>query len=51
MGLVSKFGSDVGVFYDQLLQGERGFGPIDCFDAGNFPTRFAAQIRGFWLEG
>ena len=48
---MSKFGSDVGAFYDQLLQGESGFGPIDHFDAGNFPTRFVAHIRGFSLEG
>ena len=25
--------------------------PIDRFDAGSFPTRFAAQIRGFSSEG
>ncbi|KAF8714852.1 hypothetical protein HU200_027386 [Digitaria exilis] len=51
MGLVSVFGSDVGAFYDRLLQGESGVGPIDRFDAGSFPTRFAGQIRGFSSEG
>ena len=51
MGLVSVFGTDVGAFYDRLLQGESGVGPIDRFDAGSFPTRFAAQIRGFSSEG
>lgn len=51
MGLVSVFGSDVGAFYDRLLAGESGVGPIDRFDAGSFPTRFAAQIRGFTSEG
>ena len=33
------------------MLGESGFGPIDRFDAGNFPTRFVTQIRGFSLEG
>jgi hypothetical protein len=35
------------LFYDQLLQGESGFDLIDHFDAGNFPTWSAPQIRGF----
>ncbi|TVU14294.1 hypothetical protein EJB05_37755 [Eragrostis curvula] len=51
MGLVSVFGSEVGAFYDRLLAGESGVGPIDRFDASSFPTRFAAQIRGFTSEG
>ncbi|GJN29387.1 hypothetical protein PR202_gb17611 [Eleusine coracana subsp. coracana] len=51
MGLVSVFGNDVDTYYDRLLAGESGIGPIDCFDASKFPTRFAGQIRGFSSEG
>ncbi|KAF0903814.1 hypothetical protein E2562_029919 [Oryza meyeriana var. granulata] len=51
MGLVSVFGNDVDAFYDRLLAGESGVGPIDRFDASTFPTRFAGQIRGFSSEG
>uniref|UniRef100_A0ACD5UAM3 Uncharacterized protein n=1 Tax=Avena sativa TaxID=4498 RepID=A0ACD5UAM3_AVESA len=51
MGLASVFGNEVDAFYDRLLAGESGVGPIDRFDAGNFPTRFAGQIRGFSSEG
>ncbi|KAL6657450.1 hypothetical protein ACP70R_005230 [Stipagrostis hirtigluma subsp. patula] len=55
MGVVSVFGCDVGAFYDRLLAGESGAGPIDRFDASGFATRFAAQIRGFsdvgYVEG
>ncbi|KAI5008530.1 hypothetical protein ZWY2020_009578 [Hordeum vulgare] len=51
MGLVSVFGNDVDTYYDRLLAGESGVGAIDRFDASGFPTRFAAQIRGFSCEG
>ena len=51
MGLVSVFGNDVDAYYARLLAGESGVGAIDSFDASGFPTRFAAQIRGFSSEG
>ncbi|OMO49936.1 hypothetical protein COLO4_38292 [Corchorus olitorius] len=51
MGLASVFGTDVHVYYDKLLAGESGVGPIDRFDASLFPTRFAGQIRGFTTQG
>jgi 3-oxoacyl-(acyl-carrier-protein) synthase len=51
MGVVSVFGNDVGAYYDRLLAGSSGAGPIDRFDASGFSTRFAAQIRGFSCEG
>ncbi|CAD6250125.1 unnamed protein product [Miscanthus lutarioriparius] len=51
MGVVSVFGNDVGAYYDRLLAGSGGAGPIDRFDASGFSTRFAAQIRGFSCEG
>ena len=49
--MVSVFGNDAGAFYDRLLAGESGAGHIDRFDPTGFPTRFAAQIRGFSSEG
>ncbi|KAJ4967432.1 hypothetical protein NE237_019281 [Protea cynaroides] len=51
MGVVSTFGNDVDVFYDRLLSGESGVGPIERFDVSKFPTRFGGQIRGFSSEG
>ncbi|MCO5560659.1 hypothetical protein L7F22_014276 [Adiantum nelumboides] len=51
MGLVSVFGNDIDTFYDKLLEGQSGITPIDRFDASNFPTKFAGQIRGFSSEG
>lgn len=51
LGVVSVFGNDVDTYYEKLLAGESGVDFIDRFDASEFPTRFAAQIRGFSSEG
>ncbi|KAK1368909.1 Beta-ketoacyl-[acyl-carrier-protein] synthase I [Heracleum sosnowskyi] len=51
LGVVSVFGNDVDTYYDKLLAGESGVDFIVKFDASEFPTRFAAQIRGFSSEG
>jgi 3-oxoacyl-[acyl-carrier-protein] synthase II len=47
MGIVSCFGNDVDHFYDQLLAGQSGVGPIESFPCADFPTRFAGSIRNF----
>ncbi|XP_002964698.2 3-oxoacyl-[acyl-carrier-protein] synthase I, chloroplastic isoform X2 [Selaginella moellendorffii] len=51
MGLVSVFGSDTDKYYDKLLEGVSGVAAIDRFDASQFPTKFAAQIRDFSAKG
>ncbi|KAJ4970436.1 hypothetical protein NE237_003535 [Protea cynaroides] len=51
MGVVSVFGNDVDAYYDFLLEGKNGIGPIDRFDVSEFPTQFAGQIHGFSGEG
>ncbi|KAJ7529085.1 hypothetical protein O6H91_15G033500 [Diphasiastrum complanatum] len=51
MGLVSVFGNNVDIYYEKLLEGQSGIGPIDRFDASKFPTRFAGQIHNFSSEG
>jgi 3-oxoacyl-[acyl-carrier-protein] synthase II len=51
MGVVSCFGMDTGVFYDKLLKGESGVGPITQFPCEEYPTRFAASVQGFDTEG
>lgn len=47
MGLASCFGNEVDHFYDQLLAGVSGVDYISRFDASDFPTKFAAQIKDF----
>ena len=51
MGIASCFGNDVDTFYDKLLSGTSAVGAIDRFDASEFPTNVAAQIRNFDNEG
>lgn len=47
MGVVSCFGNDVDLFYEQLLAGKSGVGPIHSFPCSDYPTRFAAAIPEF----
>lgn len=47
LGLVSCFGSDVDLFYDNLLKGKSGVGPIQSLPVESYPTRFAAEVRDF----
>lgn len=51
MGIVSCFGNDVDAFYEKLLQGESGVVPITNFPCEAYPTRFAAGIPPFDVEG
>ncbi|MFI0434270.1 MAG: beta-ketoacyl-ACP synthase II [Parachlamydiaceae bacterium] len=47
MGIVSCFGNDVDVFYQNLLAGKSGVVPITEFCCEDYPTRFAAVISDF----
>ncbi len=50
MGVVSCFGTDVDVFYNQLLAGKSGIVPIEGFPCQDFPTRFAGVVSNFDVE-
>lgn len=47
MGVVSCFGNDVNVFYENLLAGHSGISTITEFPTDDFPTKFAGVIRNF----
>ncbi len=47
MGVVSCFGTDVDVFYNQLLAGKSGIRPIQEFPCEEYPTRFAGSVQDF----
>src|SRR5438445_7719921 len=51
MGAVTPLGHSVGELYQNQLEGKSGVAPITLFDAAKFPTKFAAEVKNFNLEG
>src|SRR5262245_35056115 len=49
MGMVTPVGRDLETTWSALLEGKSGVGPISLFDARTFPTRIAAEVKGFDL--
>ncbi len=47
IGVVSPVGVGVAPFWDSLQNGRSGVGPIEHFDASQFPTQIAAYVRDF----
>ena len=47
IGCISPLGNDVNSTWENLIQGKSGVGPITHFDASDFKTRFAAEVKGF----
>jgi len=47
MGMVTPLGSNVKDTWDNVLEGKSGVSDIDLFDASQFSTRFAAQVKDF----
>jgi beta-ketoacyl-acyl-carrier-protein synthase II len=50
IGMVTPVGNDVASTWDSLLAARSGAGPIRSFDASGFPTRIAAEVKGFDAE-
>lgn len=47
MGIVSCFGNDVDIFYQNLLAGNSGIRTITAFPCEDYPTRIAGMIENF----
>ncbi|HUL59695.1 MAG TPA: beta-ketoacyl-ACP synthase II [Anaeromyxobacteraceae bacterium] len=47
LGLVSPVGIGVDESWSALVAGRSGVAPITLFDASSFPTRIAAEVKGF----
>ncbi len=45
LGLVTPLGGDVDSTWANILAGKSGAGPITVFDAANFATRFACEVK------
>jgi 3-oxoacyl-[acyl-carrier-protein] synthase II len=47
MGALTPIGLSVGEFWSSLLQGKSGAAPITSFDASDYDTKFACELKGF----
>ena len=47
MGAVTPIGNDVASFWDGLVNGRSGIGPITIFDPVNVPSKVAGEVKGF----
>ncbi len=47
MGALTPIGNDVASFWDGLVNGRSGIGPITLFDPSKVPSRVAGEIKGF----
>lgn len=51
VGAISPVGLDVQTTWANVLAGVSGIGPITRFDASEFKTRFAGEVKGFDPDG
>jgi 3-oxoacyl-[acyl-carrier-protein] synthase II len=47
LGVVSALGTDTETFWKHLVEGQCGIDKITAFDASNFDTQIAAEVRNF----
>ncbi len=47
MGVISPIGNDIDTFWKSLVAGKSGADSITKFDASNFKTKFAAEVKNF----
>ena len=47
MGFVTPIGNDLETVWSNLVEGVSGIGPITHFDATNFDTKIAGEVKGF----
>ena len=47
IGILSPLGNDLASSWDGIVNGRSGIGPITHFDASNFATRIAGEVKGF----
>ncbi|EFM13025.1 3-oxoacyl-(acyl-carrier-protein) synthase 2 [Paenibacillus curdlanolyticus YK9] len=47
MGVMTSLGSDLDQFWGNLMEGKSGVSVIEAFDVSEYPTRIAAEIKGF----
>ncbi len=51
LGVISPVGNNTTAFWDSIINGKSGAGPITFFDPTNFPTKIASEVKGFDPSG
>jgi len=49
-GVLSCIGNDKNTFWNALINGECGIGPITCLDVTNHKTKIAGEVKNFDIE-
>lgn len=47
VGVITALGSDLGTFWNNLVEGKSGVSRIDTFDVSEYPTKIAASVKDF----
>ncbi|MDX1532477.1 MAG: beta-ketoacyl synthase N-terminal-like domain-containing protein, partial [Rhodothermales bacterium] len=47
LGALTPIGLSAGSFWEAMMEGQSGAAPITRFDASDFPTQFACELKGF----
>ena len=47
LGALTPIGNSVPAYWEAMMAGRSGAAPITHFDASDYPTRFAAEVKGF----
>ncbi len=50
LGAITPIGNNVTDFWNNLIEGKSGAGPITHFNTSKFKTRFACEVKGFEFE-
>ena len=50
MGVVTPLGNSVAEYWESLITGRSGIGPLTLFDASLYPSRIAGECRDFNIE-
>jgi 3-oxoacyl-[acyl-carrier-protein] synthase II len=54
VGAVTPLGNDAETFWQNLIAGQSGAGPLTLFDPTGYPVTFACELKGFdptdWIE-
>jgi 3-oxoacyl-[acyl-carrier-protein] synthase II len=47
LGAISPVGNDVATAWANIINGQSGIGPIECFDVADFSTRIGGAVKNF----